>query len=124
MEGEADKYLMIGSDDDFPMMEVFDEGEAYLREHPECATALAALVSLNLKQDDLIQPLSRRANELAARSPLPYLGWVIAMMSTSWDAEFQQRRTRLHRLERRSRSFPTLSACRDFRFTIWSPTNR
>jgi len=55
IKDQPDEFLMLGADDDFPMMEVFDQGEAYLREHPECATAMGGIVNLFLKPENYIQ---------------------------------------------------------------------
>ena len=52
VKGESDECFIMGSDDDFPMMGTLKMGEQYLLEHPECVTALGALVSLNLKSDE------------------------------------------------------------------------
>jgi len=55
IKGESDEFLIMASDDDFPMMDALKSGETHLRGHPECSTAIGALVSLYLKSDSRIE---------------------------------------------------------------------
>ncbi len=55
LEGERDEFFIMGGDDDFPMMEVFEQGVQYLREHPECGTAMGASINLGLPEPGLMR---------------------------------------------------------------------
>lgn len=54
IESTSDPFYVMGSDDDFPMMEVFEAAETRLRANGEFSTGLGALVHLRLFEDDVM----------------------------------------------------------------------
>lgn len=78
IENEPDEFFVMGSDDDFPLMEVMTQAEEFLRKNSGYSTALGALVHLKLDSPHemtarlgVARPLTagsaqRRANEFAA----------------------------------------------------------
>ncbi|MCB1356942.1 MAG: TIGR00180 family glycosyltransferase [Maritimibacter sp.] len=70
LRSEDGEYFVMGADDDFPMMEVMDEGEAFLEEHPDHCLAMGSYVSLFLQAPDSINAQLRIARTLAQENPL------------------------------------------------------
>ena len=59
LRSETDPYIVMGSDDDFPMMDMLEKGEAYLQSNPDYVTAMGATIHLTLRShDELVAQLS------------------------------------------------------------------
>src|SRR5213083_1998891 len=48
LKSESDPYFIMGSDDDFPMMGVFDRAQAFLMSNLDYSTALGSTIHLTL----------------------------------------------------------------------------
>lgn len=49
-----DELIIIGSDDDYPVLDVLREGEAFLNQHPDYVTAMGSSINLYLREDGSI----------------------------------------------------------------------
>lgn len=59
LENESDAFFIMGSDDDYPLMDALNRGEALLADDPDGATALGATLMLKLHGiDDLTAGMS------------------------------------------------------------------
>jgi glycosyltransferase domain-containing protein len=56
VSGESDPYFVMAADDDFPIMETFEAGAAFLDAHPDYVAYLGATPCLNLDRPDHIKP--------------------------------------------------------------------
>jgi glycosyltransferase domain-containing protein len=54
VETSSDPFFVMGSDDDFPLMEVFERAEARLRSDDGFSTGMGALVHLRLFEDEVM----------------------------------------------------------------------
>ncbi len=77
-----DELLVVGSDDDFPMMEVFQQGARFLRENTDFVTAMGATVNLNLKNSEQVIGRLSVARGIQSDSPVArargYAQWPVA----------------------------------------------
>jgi len=82
LQGESDEFFVTGADDDFPMMEVFEEGARYLRERPHCVAAMGASVNLMAYGPDRLRARLNVARDIAGRTPAVrarrYSAWPVA----------------------------------------------
>ena len=59
LRSETDPYVIMGSDDDFPMMDMLERGETFLRANPDFVTAMGSTIHLTLRAPgDLVARLS------------------------------------------------------------------
>lgn len=82
LQGEDDEFFVMGADDDFPMMEVFEEGAHYLRKRPHCVTAMGTSVNLMVLGPGRLRARLNVARDIAGRSPAArarrYSAWPMA----------------------------------------------
>ncbi|MCH9806518.1 MAG: TIGR00180 family glycosyltransferase [Alphaproteobacteria bacterium] len=69
IENEPDEFFVMGSDDDFPLMEVMGEAEEFLRKNSAYSTALGALVHLKLDSPHEMTARLGVARPLVAAAP-------------------------------------------------------
>ena len=59
LHAQTDPFIIMGSDDDFPMMDTMERGEVFLRANPDFVTAMGATVHLTLRAPgDLVARLA------------------------------------------------------------------
>src|SRR5436853_309322 len=49
LRSESDPFFVMGSDDDFPMLDLLEDGERFLRNNSEFSTALGATIHITLQ---------------------------------------------------------------------------
>lgn len=49
-----DEFVIMGSDDDYPVIDVLNEGENFLKNHPDYVTAMGSSINLYLQEDGSI----------------------------------------------------------------------
>jgi glycosyltransferase domain-containing protein len=70
LRAEASEFIILGSDDDFPMMDTFREGEAFLQEHSDYALALGMNINLALNSPVDLTAQLFLARPIAADDPV------------------------------------------------------
>lgn len=82
LHGADDQFFVVGADDDFPLMEVFEEGAAYLRRHPQCVSVMGASVNLMAFGPDRLRVRLNVVRNIAGRTPAGrarrYSAWPMA----------------------------------------------
>ena len=80
LRNETDPYIIMGADDDFPQMEVFEKGEKFLRANEDYSTAMGMLLNLTLTSADTAFVRGSCVRQLSAPDPvrraLNYTRWM------------------------------------------------
>ncbi|MEM6761949.1 MAG: TIGR00180 family glycosyltransferase, partial [Pseudomonadota bacterium] len=69
LRGESDRWIIMGSDDDYPMMDVLDRAEARLRSNDGAVTAMGSLLNLFVREDGSLLAAIQRSRPLMAADP-------------------------------------------------------
>ncbi|HEX5226406.1 MAG TPA: TIGR00180 family glycosyltransferase [Bryobacteraceae bacterium] len=68
LRSENDSFFIMGSDDDFPMLDVLNQGEWFLRQHDDYVTALGPTIYINLSAQGGTGAVLVVARQIAADS--------------------------------------------------------
>jgi glycosyltransferase domain-containing protein len=69
LEKQTDELIIMGSDDDFPLMDTLAKAENFLREHPDFVVAMGARVILNLTSPNKMTARLGVARSIVASTP-------------------------------------------------------
>jgi glycosyltransferase domain-containing protein len=64
-----DEFIIMGSDDDFPVMETLKKGENFLRKSPEFSTALGSLVHMRMFSPEVMNVRLDVVRQIGAKTP-------------------------------------------------------
>lgn len=77
---ESDDHIVMGSDDDFPMMEAFQRGATYLEQNPDTVSVVPMRLALEMNQPGMLEarglPVRSVTAERADRRASQYAQWL------------------------------------------------
>ncbi|MEZ5774287.1 MAG: TIGR00180 family glycosyltransferase [Hyphomicrobiaceae bacterium] len=79
LEALADEYVVVGADDDFPLLDELLSAEPFLADHPDYVLAIGAVLSLAFEPDGSLRARLMHARSIISDSPvarlLDYARW-------------------------------------------------
>jgi glycosyltransferase domain-containing protein len=111
LQSIEDEFIIMGSDDDYPMMDVLKKCENFLKMNPDHSTALGSLVHLFMNSDDDLTARLDPVRSIKADTPLKRAN-AFSQMPFSTTYAVTRREFLLERYDRASKMF--LSGFFDF----------
>lgn len=69
LENIDDEFVIMGADDDYPIIDIMEKGEAFLNKNPDYYTAMGSIIHLTYKPDGKISARLGHARSIMNASP-------------------------------------------------------
>lgn len=69
LEGEREEFMVMGADDDYPMMDAYQRAETFLKGNPDYSLAIGSLLILELRSAGEISAYVRAVRPIAQEKP-------------------------------------------------------